>query len=286
MRGSLVDAERLVNDVQKVGGRIPVQLTNILTTVDMLNAQSATVDPAIAIVKAGVAGNLSEKKLQAMLGEAARQQSVADYTGDLRLARLEPLLTHEFSAALKAGAADELIDGLRPAWDAAAAFIGRAQAVISAESSVEHFLASADAGSDAIELWQGLDKHLATIRQISMIVAQFGPRTGAWSLFKEYVGADNHLIEDVAVMATAGWLTSDSAELRKPDPHGHKSSPYYRLQLHLHSIGSAATRYQAWCASEWDRVNGDRPMASQIDEHGVAHELPRPKNPYREQEVA
>ena len=58
----LFDAERLVAAVQDLGGRIPVALTNILTVRDMLNAQSATDDPAMAIVRAGAAGNLSERR--------------------------------------------------------------------------------------------------------------------------------------------------------------------------------------------------------------------------------
>ena len=287
MTGSLFDAERLVAAVQELGGHVPVTLTNILTVRDMLNNQSVSSDPAMAIVKAAVAGNLSEKKLTAMLAEAAQAQMVGSYTGDLRASRIEPLLAREFGTALKNGSADDLIGGLRPQWDTAVEFINRARSVISAESSTEHFLQSADAGSDAIELWQGLNERLAVVKQIALVVAQFGPRSRTWSVFKEYAGADNHLIEDVAVMCTGGWLTQDSAELRKPDPHGHKSSPYFRLQLQLHSVEAAQARYANWCASEWDRLHADRDLGGWIDqETGEMHKHPVPKNPFRERQDA
>ena len=101
--GTLTDAERLVAAVQDAGGHTPVELTNILTTCDMLNAQSVRSDPALAIVRAGAAGQLSEKKLTAMLAEAAQAQQLADYTGESRQ-RIEPLLLREFTAGSKTAA--------------------------------------------------------------------------------------------------------------------------------------------------------------------------------------
>lgn len=288
MSGSLFDAERLVAAIQELGGTIPVSLVNILTTADMLNAHSvSSADPATAIVKSGAAGNLSEKKLGALLAEAAQAQMVGDYIGNLRASRIEPLLAREFGAALRNGAANDIIGSLRQQWEPAADFIGRARSVISAESSTEHFLQSADAGSDAIELWQGLNARLDVVRKISLIVAEFSPRSRTWPMFKEYPAADNHLIESVAVMCTNGYLPQDSAEFRRPDPHGHKSSPYYRLQLKLHSISEAQSRYATWCAGEWDRLHGDRDPGGYIDpdtRQVVSH--PRPVNPFREEGAA
>ena len=256
MRGTLVDAERLVAAVQEVGGRVPVELTNILTTLDMLNAQSVRSDPALAIVRAGAAGQLSEKKLTAMLAEAAQAQQVVDYTGEARQ-RIEPLLVREFTAALQAGAANDLIDSLRPQWDAAAAFIGRARSAISAESSIEHFLATTD-DPDAIELWRGLDAQLRIVNQIAAVVSVFGPRTGPFSLIKEFSGGDGSVLEDRAIFCTNGLITVDSSVFRRPDS-GHKSSPWFRLPLRLHSIKSAQARYDTWAATEFDRINRPRP---------------------------
>jgi hypothetical protein len=279
MAGNLTDAERLIAATQEAGGRAPTVLTNILSTRDLLSEQAVRPDPAHDILRAGAEGTLTAKKLTAMLEEAAHRQQVATYTGDLR-ARVEPLLAREFHAALKNGAADELVDSLRATWDTAAAFIQRARAVISPESSVDHFLASADADSDAIALWQGLNGALSVVNQVGAIASQFAPRLGPWPVFKELTAADNYLLEDRALMCTNGPLVGDSIAFRTPDA-GHKSSPWFRLPLKLHSVSSAVARYRAWAADQWD-ASYSGPQESWIDEQGNAHERPRPKNPYRE----
>ena len=66
-----------------------------------------------------------------------------------------------FHKALDDGAADAVLDSLRPAFDAAAEAIAAAKALgINAESAIGHILASAQPG--AIEAWQQPDGHLAT----------------------------------------------------------------------------------------------------------------------------
>jgi hypothetical protein len=133
-------------------------------------------------------------------------------------------------------------------------------------------------------MWQRLDTHLGVIEAIGRIAAQFGPRTGDFPAVSEYALADNYRLDDRAVMATGGRLEADSAIFRRPD-QGHRTSPWCRLPLCLHTVESAQARYDEWAASEWDRQHAG-PVGSWIDDKGKAHELPQPVNPFRETKLA
>ena len=180
----------------------------------LLNTQSAASDTAKSIVAAAADGTLTEKRLNTLIDEAAQQQSRANYVGELR-ARSERLFVNAFHQALADGAADQLIDSLRPAWDGAAEAIGAARALINAESSADQILASAQ--PSVITAWQGLDEHLAVIGKIAAIASQFGPRLGQFPLIKEFANADGFRLEDRAIFATDGGLEVDSGVFRRPD---------------------------------------------------------------------
>jgi hypothetical protein len=89
---------------------------------------------------------------------------------------------------------------------------------------------------------------------------------------------DRESLEDRAIIATDGSLESDSAAFRRPD-QGHRTSPWFRLPLKLHSVESARARYNTWAASEWDR-NHDGPPTYVLRGNGQKRELPRRKTPY------
>jgi hypothetical protein len=97
-------------------------------------------------------------------------------------------------------------------------------------------------------------------------------------MITEFTLGDNFKLDDRAVMATGGPIEADSALFRRPGTH--RSSPWCRTVLRLHTVDSAQARYNEWAANEWDRQHGG-PVASWIDDKGQAHEHPRPVNPYR-----
>ena len=76
-----------------------------------------------------------------------------------------------------------------------------------------------------------------------------------------------------AISATDGSLESDSAAFRRPD-QGHRTSPWFRLPLKLHSVESARARYNTCAASEWDHNHGGPPIHV-LRENGQKRELPR-----------
>lgn len=106
----------------------------------VLASQVAPQDPARAIVDAARSGELTVYKRDTLVNEAALAQMRATYAGDLRR-RIEPLMVAAFHRALDDGAADEILDSLRPSFDQAAEAIAKAKSLgINAESSTEHII--------------------------------------------------------------------------------------------------------------------------------------------------
>ena len=127
------------------------------------------------------------------------------------------MFVQEFRDALAAGACDELLGTLRPAWDEHAAAVGEARTMINAESSAEHILESGQPG--LVECWQQLPGHLAALNQIVAVARQFGPRVGNFPMISEYANADGYKLEDTAIWCAAGNnLEVDSAAFRRPAP--------------------------------------------------------------------
>jgi Domain of unknown function (DUF222) len=159
------------------------------------------------------------------------------------------------------------------------AAIAAARDLFNPESSPEQVLASAE--PKAIQAWQGLDEHLRVITRIAAVAAQFGCRpAAAFPQVTECALGDNFKVDDRALMCCAGPLVNDSWLFNQPD-RGHRTSPFFRTALRLHSIESAKDRYRQFAESEFDRVHSG-PQGGWIDtKTGQLHENPRPENPYR-----
>lgn len=73
-------------------------------------------------------------------------------------------------------------------------------------------------------------------------------------------------------------LAVDSAPFMVPD-RGHRTSPWFRVPLKLHTIESATQRYNDWAAGEFDRVHSGPQENYLID--GKMVPVKKPVNPYR-----
>ena len=278
---SIFECRRFCDAITAAGGQIPATIGHLLSGADLIDAHSAAPTPAAGLVEQLAAGKLTSVKLSALVEAAAQQQLIADYIGDLKHA-VEPVIVARFHAALRSGAADEILSSLRDRFDAAAGQIAHAKSVIgSGESSAEHVLASA--GPETVEAWQSLPRHLATVAGIAGIASQFGCRqTAAFSLIEPYSLADNHKVDDRAVAVTTGELVADSALFQRPD-QGHVTSPFYRCcGLKLHSVQEMQARYDTFAATEHGRIYGAR-RGGRIGEDGRVHEDPVPTNPFRQE---
>ena len=98
-------------------------------------------------------------------------------------------------------------------------------------------------------------------------------------LIEEYSLGDNFRLDDRAIWCADGPnLEADSKPFRRPDS-GHRTSPWFRTALKLHSVDSARDRYRQWAAVEWERINAS-PPTQWLGDDGQMHEQPRPANPY------
>ncbi len=216
-----------------------------------------------------------------MLVDAATQTTIAGYKASLRQ-RAEQVVVERFHEALRDGCADEILDSLRGQWDTHAEQIAAARDLIPPEQAAEQFLRTA--APAALAAWQSLDDHLAVITTIGAIAAQFGCRTGNFPMITEYAPGDGFRLDDRAIMATDGSLVMDSAMFQRPD-QGHRTSPWFRAPLKLHTIGSAQARYNEWAADQFDAQHAG-PRGGWVDETGVVHRTPAPPNPFRPQAVS
>jgi hypothetical protein len=239
---SITDCHRLVAAVQEASGVVPDTLQVLLSTADMLMTPAAAQDPLGPILDAALARKLDAKKLDAMLADAATVDAVNGYKASLRQ-RAEHAVVGRFHKALRDGAADAVLDSMRPAFDAAAEQIAVARSLISAESDLEHVVESGEPGT--IEAWQQLRGHIQVVSRIALVAMQFGCQlTAQFPQVQLYTQAENFRINDQALMCCSGGLTGDSAWFGRPwrRPPDKSLLPCRRPEVVDYRAGAAALR--------------------------------------------
>ena len=171
---TIPDAQQFTTTIQQAGGAVPTVLANLLGGATLLNEPVPVQSSILAIVAASRDG-LTQDRLNGSVAQAAVAQSNAAQRGELRN-NSERQFVAEFHTVLAEGAADEVLDSLRPAFDKAAEAIASARSLIPADTGAEAFLHSAK--PVAVAAWQKLPEHLSTIASIADIARQFGPRLG------------------------------------------------------------------------------------------------------------
>jgi hypothetical protein len=266
--------------IRALGGTVPGPLAGLLSSHSVLSAPADAQRPDDAIVDAALKGELDHEMLERLLPAAAALQAQQVYRGDLSRSCEHTLLGEWHRQLNKGGAADMILDSLRPSWDKHVEQVQVARGLFNPESSPEHVLASAEPA--AIKAWQGLNGHLNVISKIAAVARQFGPRLGQFPQVTEYAGGETFRTNDSGIMCCDGDLVLESALFQRPD-QGHRTSPFFSATLRLHSIASAQERYDRWAEAEFDNTHSG-PRGGWIDEHGQMHEHPAPKNPYRREE--
>ena len=256
MTTSITDCEQFADNIARAGGTVPDVLAHLLSSHQLLSRQEAAESPEKALMTAALNGSLDQKTLDRLLPAAATAALVDNYRGDLAR-RSEHVLVGEFHRQMTT-AADKILDSMRERFDEHAAAIAHARSLIDPESDPEHILASGQSG--LVDAWQGLNEHLAAITRIAVVARQFAPRLGHFPQIVEYANADNFRLSDSALMCTDGPLEIDSALFHQPD-RGHRTSPFFRVPLRLHTIETARERYNAWAADEFDAQHSGRRAA-------------------------
>ena len=216
--------------------------------------------------------------MQELLPQAATTAMITAYRKTLS-ADTERHLLSTWHRLMDKGCADQILNSMRPTFDAHAKKIAEAKSLgINTESDAEHILATAEPG--VTEAWRTLGDHINAIGKVVLCARNFGPKpTSMFSQIAEAPDADNFRLADEALMATAGPLEQESAWFLKPDGP-HRASALFRVSLKLHSIESARQRYADYAAECWDGLHSG-PVGGWLDEHSNYHENERPINPYR-----
>ena len=234
-------------------------------------------DVVSAVIDEVTSGKVDAMKLDEMLAEGARQQSVDMFRGDVGR-KAEPVIVQKIHRVFADSAADDLLDSLRGRFTKAAEQIATVRGVIPAEQPIEQFLLTAT--PQAVKAWQALPKAIATIEQIAGIAAMFGCRaTALFPLVELYSLGDANLVDDRALWCADSYLIADSAPFRRSGGDG-RASPWFQVApLMLHTVASARERARQWSEAEWESLNGGtRP--SVLGPDGQYHELPKPRNPW------
>ena len=274
------DCEKLATAIAAAGGVVPDPLGHLLLAHRLLSRPAPAARPEEAILTAALGGTLDQKTLDKWLPAAAATHAANIYRGELGR-QSEHILLGQFHRELAAGAADQILDSLRSILDKHAEAIAHARSLINAESSAEQVIESGQ--PELVTAWHQLNGHIAVVAKVGAIASQFGCRPSAqFAQIREYAQADNFRMTDAAIMCTAGPLMHDSALFQRPD-QGHRTSPWARTELKLHTIAEAQARYDAWAAEEFDRMHSG-PRGGWIDQNGQMHQDPVPENPYRAKE--
>lgn len=253
------DAHQLVTDVEALGGKAPARLRNLLTSYDLLTTPAPAPNALDAIVDAATDGTLTAKKLGGMVADAAQAHAAEQFRSGLARNAARSLL-HRFGQELLAGAADELLDSLRPIFDANAAAIADAVSILNLDQSYQSFIETAD--PDQLGAYQGLKASTAKISEIIALATQFGPRSVTFPLIErpvEGIGHEEFWLADGAIFtASAEGLRSASIYMHewdraqaslytiKPQDLGMRTSPWARAGLQLNTVAQAREGVRLW----------------------------------------
>jgi hypothetical protein len=274
-------ARTLLADITQCGVQPPKVLTDLVDAFDDLAKASAASDPTADLVKAVTAGQLRGKELDKQIALAATAIQVQEFRSGLQV-RVEPAVMRQFFEALdEGGAADAVIDSLRPQFDETAAKLAQCAELVNPGADPETFLTSAT--SEQIQSWQAIDEHVATLTKIGSAVAQFGPHSTSFPLCEgpPVAGAGTGFMNSVGVMCVdAQWGLVRGCELFMK--HGnHRNSPWFRgaSVLKLNTIAEAREKIRAWAESSWDGLNLNQGRGRMDPEHGFVAEPIR--NPFK-----
>jgi hypothetical protein len=247
------DCRALVAAVEKAGGTVPASLQNLLAGFDALAGQTVQPsDPARAILDAYAEGN--QDRAAELITAAAQIEHDAEYRRGLQQ-RAQVLFVERFYTQLCEGAADEILDSLRPQFDASAEILHTATAVVDINANPAQL---AETGRPAqLMAWRSIRPAVAQLDTISAIARAFGPRNVNFGVLDQPPLIDLMDLVDEAVMCTDSEVVQAGKvfRARRADIH---TCPWLRITPKLCTIAEAKERLRAWAEVEWDRLNAGR----------------------------
>ncbi|TPG31645.1 hypothetical protein [Mycolicibacterium hodleri] len=268
-------AQALISALHGVNVTPPKVLTNIVDGFDILGTpvQPTAEDPGNAIVTAAADGKLNLKTLDAMLATAAAESTANTYRQEFRL-RAERKFAHRFYTALLDGAADQILDAIRPQFEAAATELREARDAVDLQTTPRRLL-EVIATPEEQTAWKRLPELVRRMTRIAAIAAAFGPHADL-PVVDDLSGADGLLrlgwVDDRALMCCSGSAVSATETFRQPDP-SWQTSPWLRVPLQLHTIAEAQERYREIAESDWLARNRYSEGSGRLTETGFVPDV-------------
>jgi hypothetical protein len=273
---SMMDAQQLVWAVEGLKVTPPAVLVNLVTGYELLSptVMPAVVDPAAAIIAAAEDGKLTQKTLDDLLAKASTEAAANEYRQLFRT-QAERKFLQRFYVALGDGAADEILDGLRPQFDTAAAELAAARAVVDMRATPERLL-NVTATPEEQAAWRSLPDLIRTLDRIGAIAAAFGLYSQHFPLVEDPrqndVSIDFRWCHDYALMATTGDLLKASAAFRAARPNW-QASPWLRVTPKLATITEARERVRVEAEADFAAREASRAPTGSITDNGWVKEV-------------
>ena len=278
-------AHGLLADIAQCGVEPPQALIDLVETFDELAHAPAVSDPIGGLIKAVSAGQLRGKDLEKQIADAATAVQLQEFRTGLQ-ARVEPALVAEFIKTLdEGGAADAIIDSLRPAFDEAASKLAECAELVNPGVDPETFLAAATA--DQIKAWQAIDEHITTLTKISSAIGHFGPHSTSFPMSEipVNISTGSAFINNLGVLCVDAQLGLERGCSLFLSWGNHRNSPWFKgaSALKLNTIAETREKIRAWAESAWDAMGINQGRGRLDPEHGF---IPEPiANPFAKKDA-
>jgi len=250
---TLADARALNRLVEAEGAKVPAVLVNVIAGFDALESQPPPDRPTTAILAAAIAGKLTPKKVDELIAEAVAHRARETFRAELHR-DADALFIAAYDKALAEGAADKIIDAIRPEFDEAARVLTEARQIVDMGLSAQALLETA--GPEQLAAYQSLAPAVATVNRLSKVVMHFGMRSIVFPQIERPALLDMAWVHDIALMCTEGDLRHASSVFREHIGNDPRSSPWMRVAPRLNSIGDVRERIRAIAENDWLQAQG------------------------------
>ena len=266
---SYADIGRLLAAVQALCGTAPESLAAVPEAHRRLTTIAAPVDPMKTLVAAALDPNVDDAAIARQYETAA----LARLVDEQRRGSTQPIeneLLRVFCEQLEQGGGDQVLDLLRKPFDEAAQTLRKALATTDIPNDPASFIETATPAE--VTAWQSVRPAVAALDRVAAIAAAFGPN-GAFPLVADPRATDPGLeagwLDARAVMCTDGDLLAACMAFQKPNPANDiRTSPWLRVEPHVHTIGSAAERIRLWAEAQWQAREAQRPTSGRLRPDG------------------
>lgn len=265
---SMRHATSLIHALEGIGAETPEVLRNIVDGFEIIGQTDIPPDPAKQIMASAVAGKLTAKALDQLLTKAAAEAAVSTYRQDLSR-RADKMFAAQFHTALKDGAADEVLDNIRPHFEATATELNKATSLVDLQNTPQRLL-TVTASAEEQSAWAALPDLVRRIDRITAIAVAFGPH-GSMQVVDDRTNRDTLLnlnwLDDRTLMCTTGNPTTASNAFRAANPNW-STSPWLKVSLKLATIAEAQETIRELAEQDFEARMSQRSGSGTLTENG------------------